>query len=113
MSSNPYPKCFGATLMEDSSLPTKDEFAKLLMDRICQAGEKNEIIYDPQEFCLHGASDQHHAIFLSYALAEYRSASEEKREEVLTNWMRDWFLQKKPMGSMISNPTLFLVENPV
>ncbi len=35
-------------------LPTKHRFAELLMERIYQAGEKQEIRYDREESCLHG-----------------------------------------------------------
>jgi len=33
---------------------TKDEFAKLMMDRIHRTGEKGEIVNEPEEFCLRG-----------------------------------------------------------
>ena len=53
------------------TLPTKDDFAKLLMDRIRQAGEKGKIVYDPEEFPLRGEGKTFAAMFLTNAYKEY------------------------------------------
>lgn len=77
--------------MKTTFPPTNDDFAKLMMDRIRQAGEKGEIIYDPKEFRLRGTGERYVAIMLGNALQEYCSASDDHREKVLKNWVRNWF----------------------
>lgn len=67
--------------------PTQDEFAKLMMDRVRQAGENSEIRYDPDEFRLHGKT----VMYLGNAYAEYCGATGDKREKILRQWARNWF----------------------
>ena len=71
--------------------PTKDDFAKLMTDRIRQAGEKGCIVYEPEEFRLRGEGERTAAIFLHNAYKEYCSADEDVRERVVRHWVRNWF----------------------
>ena len=57
--------------------PSKDKFAKLLMDAIHKAGETGEIAYEPEEFRLRGEAEKGSIIFLSNAYQEYCSAPAE------------------------------------
>ena len=43
--------------------PTKDDFAKLMMDSIRQTGEKGKIVYEPEEFRLRGEGKAFAAIY--------------------------------------------------
>ncbi len=70
---------------------SKDDFAKLLMDRIRQAGEKGSIVYEPEEFRLRGEGKQAFAFFLGNAYKEYCSADEDSRGRVIGHWARGWF----------------------
>jgi uncharacterized protein YtpQ (UPF0354 family) len=71
--------------------PTKDEFAKILTDRIRQAGEKGNIVYEVEEFRLRGEGERSSVIFLINAYKEYCSADEGVREQVVKHWVRQWF----------------------
>ena len=62
---------------------SKDDFAKLMMDRIRQAGEKGEIVYEREEFRLRGGGGKSITIFLGNAYHEYNAAEKENREKVL------------------------------
>jgi len=75
--------------------PSKDAFAKLLMDRIRQTGEKGNIVYELKEFCLRGEGNKF-AVFLTNAYTEY-CAAEENRGKVLKLWVRNWFGASKEM----------------
>jgi len=74
-----------------SKPPSKDDFAKLVMDRIHQAGEKNKIVYEPEEFRLRGEGKQTAALYLANAYQEYCTAPDDVREKVLKHWVRNWF----------------------
>lgn len=77
--------------------PTKDEFAKLVTDRIRQAGEKGSIIYEPEEFSLRGEGKRFAAMFLTNAYKEYCAAPADAHELVVKNWVRNWFATSKEM----------------
>ena len=71
--------------------PTKDEFAKLVMDRIHQVGETGDITYDPEEDRIRGEGERAMVIFLGNAYTEYCGAAEDHREGILKHWVRNWF----------------------
>jgi hypothetical protein len=77
--------------------PTKDEFAKLMTDRIRAAGEKDNIAYEAEEFRLHGEGERAGVIFLINAYKEYCAAPTDARERVIKNWVRNWFAVSKKM----------------
>ncbi len=54
---------------------TKDNFAKLVIDRIRQAGEKGNAVYETEEFRLRGEGERGAIIFLANAYREYCAAS--------------------------------------
>jgi uncharacterized protein YtpQ (UPF0354 family) len=72
--------------------PGKDDFARFMMDRIRQAGEKGNIAYDPEEFRLRGDGKTGVAMFLGNAYQEYCDAKEYDRERIAKNWIRNWFV---------------------
>jgi uncharacterized protein YtpQ (UPF0354 family) len=71
--------------------PTKDEFAKLMMDRIHQAGETGNIIYEPEEDRIRGEGERGMVMFLPNAYQEYCGATQADREQILKHWVRNWF----------------------
>ena len=77
--------------------PTKDDFAKLMMDRIRQAGEKGKIVYEREDFSLRGEGKAIAAMFLTNAYTEYCSAPADARENVVKLWVRNWFGALKEM----------------
>jgi len=77
--------------------PSKDDFAKLMMDRIHQTGEKGKIVYEPEEFCLRGEGDTFAAMFLVNAYQEYCAADSDSRERVVKHYVRNWFGATKDM----------------
>lgn len=74
-----------------SNPPTMDDFAKLLMDRIHQAGEASNIVYEPEKEQLRGEGERSAVLFLSNAYQEYCTAPEDAREKVFKHWVRNWF----------------------
>ena len=77
--------------------PTKDEFAKLMTDRIRQTGEKGKIVYEPEEFRLRGEGKTYAAMFLANAYQEYCAADVDSREYVVKHYVRNWFAASKEM----------------
>ena len=59
------------------TLPTKDEFAKLLTDRIRQAGEKGNIVYEARGVPPAGEGKRAAVMFLANAYKEYSAADED------------------------------------
>ena len=71
--------------------PTKDEFAKLVRERIRKAGETADIVYDRERFCLFQGDKDGHTLFLANAYTVYCSAPEAQRPQVLQQ-SGDWHL---------------------
>jgi uncharacterized protein YtpQ (UPF0354 family) len=71
--------------------PSHDEFAKLMMDRIHQAGEKSKLVYDPDEYLVRGEAERTATVYLTNAYQEYCTAPDDAREKVLKHWVRNWF----------------------
>ena len=71
--------------------PSKDDFARLMIDRIQQAGEKGHIAYQPEEFRLRSEGERSAALMLNNAYKEYCAADEDKRDKILRHWVRNWF----------------------
>ncbi len=77
--------------------PSKDKFAKLMMDGIRRAGERGVLRYDPREFCIIGEGEITNKSFLANAYREFCSAPRSLRASVLQRWVRTWFVtQKEP-----------------
>ncbi len=80
-----------------NNLPTKDEFAELLMNRIHQTGEKGKLIYEPEEFCLRAEGDKLAVMSLDNAYKNYCAVDADSRERVVKNWVRTWFRAPRQM----------------
>src|SRR5262249_27634600 len=66
----------------------RDGFARLLIDRLRQAGETAEIHYEADGFRLHVTGENEHFANLSNLYAEYGNAGEEQRQRLLRNYAR-------------------------
>ena len=77
--------------------PSKDNFAKLMMDSIRQTGEKGKIVYDAKEFSLRGEGKTYAAMFLTNAYTEYCAAPIADRSRVVRHYVRNWFSASKEM----------------
>ena len=77
--------------------PSKDDFAKHMMDRIRQTGEKGKIVYDSKEFSLRGEGKTYAAMFLTNAYKEYCAAPLADRSRVVRHYVRNWFAAAKEM----------------
>ena len=75
---------------------SKSDFANLLMDRIHQAGEKGNIVYEPEEFRLRG-EDKGFMMLLTNAYQEYCAAPLADRGRVIRHYVRNWFGTAKEM----------------
>lgn len=76
---------------------TKDDFAKLMMDRIRETGEKGKLVYDSKEFSLRGEGKTYAAMFLTNGYIEYCSAPLADRGRVIRHYVRNWFSASKEM----------------
>jgi uncharacterized protein YtpQ (UPF0354 family) len=77
--------------------PSKDRFAKLVLDGIRQAGDKREIVYDRGKFRLTLADDSGNTMFLQNVYADYCNAPESDRDKTLARIVRNWFAFGKSM----------------
>ena len=77
--------------------PSKDKFARMVMDGIRHAGATESIIYDPVEFRLLVAGENGTRHLLSNAYYEYCTVPKQVRPDILQKYIRHWFLtQIKP-----------------
>lgn len=73
--------------------PSRDEFAKMLIDSAHRAGMSGDIQYDANEFCLcNGGWDN---LYLENAYRQYCSADHKHRVGVLQHWARAWLQSKE------------------
>jgi hypothetical protein len=87
--------------------PTQDQFAKLLMDGIRQAGETREIVYDQSQFRLFVENQTDRDMFLADLYAWYCSAPKEAREAWLRGAIRGWFLGNRSQGGEEGDRSMF------
>ena len=73
--------------------PSQDQFAKLVMDGIRQAGENRTLAYDQQAFRV---SVERHSLFLNNLYDEYCAAPKANRSHVLKKLVRSWFGIERP-----------------
>ena len=69
---------------------SKDDFARLMLDRIQQAGERGRIVYQPEHFRLHHEVNNVN-MSLGNVYAEYGAAAGRSRERIVKHWVRVWF----------------------
>jgi hypothetical protein len=89
--------------------PGKDEFARLIMDSIRQAGEKATVRYDAAEFQLVAdRGDNPQFLNLINGFNEYCAGSREQRGNVVRRFTRTWFayLQEIPKDFADIQPDL-------
>lgn len=86
-----------ATLDSSSGPMSNDEFAQLLKDAIEKAGEKEPILYDPEQFCLHAEGEGENTLHLTNAYNEYCKASETQKPSVVRNFVKTWFSCRREM----------------
>lgn len=78
-----------------SKPPSKDKFAKMVLDGVRRAGETGKIGYDAKEFSLRG--EESCISYLGNAYQEYCAVPKAHRDEVLKKWVRVWFVRQKVM----------------
>ena len=72
--------------------PTQDQFAKLVMDGIRNAGATVDLVYDREHFRLSQGDKNGSVLFLANAYKEYCSVPESQRPQVLQRYVRSWFI---------------------
>src|SRR5437764_11793116 len=77
--------------------PSKDQFAGMLKDVIEKAGEKDPIVYDPEEFSLRTKGEGENWLNLTNAYNEYCGSSGDQKLSVVRNFVRTWFARHKEM----------------
>jgi uncharacterized protein YtpQ (UPF0354 family) len=75
---------------------SRDAFAKLVIDRLREAGVSGEISYDPEAFQIAVAGEMRSTLFLNNAYQEYCSLSEEDRPKSFRRFVRGWLQAHKP-----------------
>jgi hypothetical protein len=84
------------------SKPTKAKFAELMADALRQAGEPQELHFDPEEFQLIRAGENQHVLNLHNAFDEYCAAFTEDRPKVLQRFVRSWFSSRKEVPKVFA-----------
>jgi uncharacterized protein YtpQ (UPF0354 family) len=69
----------------------KEQFARLVIDRLKQAGETGPIVYDSGNFALTLDDDETCTFELANVYAQYRSLPEDKQNELLQRVVDAWF----------------------
>jgi hypothetical protein len=80
-----------------SQPPSKNEFAKLLIDRIRQAGERSTICYSLSEFTLQEDGSRAFRLWLGNAYKEYCDSGWDKRKRFLKHLVQAWLDIPKAM----------------
>jgi hypothetical protein len=75
--------------------PTKEKFARLMLDAIRKAGEQAPVRYDPERFRLYREGEGKNELNLTNAYREYCAAPAEQRPVLLKNLVRTWFAHRK------------------
>jgi hypothetical protein len=75
--------------------PSKDKFARMMQDAICQAGEEAPVRYDPERFRLHGEGEVKNVFNLTNAYNEYCAPPKEQRQALFKNLVRTWFSHRR------------------
>jgi uncharacterized protein YtpQ (UPF0354 family) len=91
--------------------PSKDRFAKQVIDAIRKAGEKDNIRYDREEFRLTGEGQGRHICNLENIYREYCGANQQIRSILMRNFVRSWFAHEKGVPESFEdvNPDLLPV----
>ncbi|MGO8752359.1 MAG: DUF1444 family protein [Thermoguttaceae bacterium] len=76
--------------------PSQDEFAKMVIDRLREAGVTDEISYDPEQFQVSVEGEKESVLFLHNAYREYCTLSAEHRPQSLRRFVRGWLQAHKP-----------------
>jgi hypothetical protein len=74
-----------------SGTPSKDKFARSMVEAIHKAGETEKITYEQKKFRLRGGGEKGSVIFLGNVYQEYCFAPAEHREKILKRCVRNWF----------------------
>jgi hypothetical protein len=77
--------------------PSKDEFARLMLDAIRQAGETVPLRYDAAEFRLISEGERSGVFNLANAFDEYCAAAKDKKDGVVRRFTRSWFVGYKDL----------------
>ena len=72
--------------------PNRDDFAKLLIERIREAGEERELEYDAEAFRLVRGDESQGFLSLANLYAEFCRADREGRERLVDICVRNWFV---------------------
>lgn len=83
-------------MSDEHDRPARDEFARLVLSRIQDAGETATVEYDADDFRLIRTDDSGR-FHLENAYREYCDAPEELRSTVLTNYVRSWFATRREL----------------
>jgi hypothetical protein len=77
--------------------PTREKFARTVMAGIHSAGERRQIVYDSEQFCLRPDGDEVSVMNLTNVYAEFCATSKDLRPKLITNVVRNWFADRRPL----------------
>ncbi len=78
-----------------SGQPSKDEFARMIVGGIRQAGEMGDVTYNQERFCLDGGDGER--VFLKNVYQEYVWAPKAERGSVVQRVVRGWCAGQRPI----------------
>jgi len=82
-----------------SKPPSRDTFAKAVLDGIKRAGEKRAVVYDMDKFALRTAEANSNSLNLGNAYPEFCGAPKANRAEVVKKYVRIWFAHRMEIPS--------------
>ena len=76
-----------------SGRPSRERFAKIVIDAMRAAGEKRGLVYDPEQFCLRLEGESGTVSNLGNMYQEYCAAPRSQRKQLLKRLIQGWFVQ--------------------
>ena len=83
--------------------PSRDDFARLMLDALKQAGETDDVRYDAEQFQLRAEGAASRLLNLANVYREYSQAPAAQRPEVLRRYVRSWFAYRKELPATLED----------
>ncbi len=83
--------------------PSKDRFARMLLDAIRKAGETAAIRFDAGEFRLIVDEDEKRFFYLASIYRDYCDMPSAKRRQALSHFVRSWFANRQKIPATLED----------
>jgi hypothetical protein len=83
--------------------PSREKFARQVMAGVRRAGEERKLLFDRAQFCLRPEGDEISVMNLSNVYAEFCAAEKALRPRLLSNVVRNWFADRRPVPEVFAD----------